>query len=73
MYRVTIDRERCIACGIVAGRCPTHSRVLARILDQQSEDATMLTGIFSQELYARVKRAAESCPVKAIIIEMIGE
>jgi ferredoxin len=30
-------------------------------------------GVFSEELYTRVKQIAEACPVKAIIIEKIEE
>ncbi|MFQ6075591.1 MAG: ferredoxin [Candidatus Bathyarchaeia archaeon] len=74
-YRVTINRDLCIDCGIATGRCPTHARELARVLaknlDKTSEDVSGV--IFPEELYNRVKQAVECCPVKAIIIEKIEE
>jgi ferredoxin len=72
-YRVFIDKDRCIDCGIDAGRCPTHAHVLAQLLSdkrvERSEETN--TSIIPEDLYLRVKRAAEGCPVKAIIIEKI--
>jgi len=72
-YRVFIDKDRCIDCGIDAGRCPTHAHVLAQLLSdkrvERSEDTN--TSIILEDLYPSVKRAAEGCPVKAIIIDKI--
>ena len=71
LYRVIVDRTLCIACVISTGRCPTHARVLSRILNKNQEDTSM--GVFPEDLYPRVKQIVEACPVKAIIIEKIEE
>jgi ferredoxin len=54
------------------GRCPTHARSLSKLLTYAS-DQDVVTGQFSEALYPRVKQLAESCPVKAILIEKIDE
>lgn len=72
-YRVRIDRNICINCGIETGRCPTHARVLAKILANERVKTTenKIEATFPEDLYNSVKEAAECCPVKAIIIEKI--
>ena len=70
-YRVIVDRDRCIGCGISIGRCPTHARLLSQILE--SDHKGMSGGIFSEETYDRVKKLVDECPEKAIIIEKITE
>ena len=55
-YRVTINKDQCTDCGIAAGRCPTHSRVLARIFDKKGEkifyfqDIYVYTEFFSNNI-----------------------
>ena len=71
-YRVTISKELCIGCGISIGQCPTHARTLSKILGC-SGDQDVSRGTFSEAVYPRIKELAESCPVKAIIIEKIEE
>jgi ferredoxin len=71
-YRVTISKELCIDCGISIGRCPTHAKSLSKIV-ACSGDLEVLSGTFSEDFYPRIKELAESCPVKAIIIEKIDE
>jgi len=71
-YRVFIDRSFCIDCGIATGKCPTHSRMLARIF-VNCESPENAVAIIPESLYDRVKQAAAACPVKAIIIEKIEE
>lgn len=73
-YRLIIDRERCTDCGISTGRCPTHARLLARILTKNNEKKSgkrTLMGIFPVEDYNQVEKLAEACPEKALIIEKI--
>ena len=70
-YRVTVDMDRCVDCGIATGRCPTHARLLSQILNKNKEHTSM--GVFSENLYDRVKQLVEMCPVKALIIEKIEE
>jgi ferredoxin len=70
-YRLVIDKDRCIGCGLSSGRCPTHARLLARILKKNNEKMSerMVVGVFSEEDYDQVKKLAEACPEKALIIE----
>ena len=74
-YRLSINRELCIDCGLATGRCPPHARVLALIfaknLEQTCENEVGI--IFPETLFPRVKKAAEGCPENAIIIEKIEE
>jgi ferredoxin len=68
-YRVIIKRDRCVDCAISTGQCPTHAKTLSQLLSQNQEGASV--GVFSEDIYDRVKQLAEGCPVKAIIIEKI--
>ena len=71
-YRLVIDKDRCIDCGLSSGRCPTHARLLARILKENNKKTSnerILVGVFSEEDYDQVKKLAEGCPEKALIIE----
>jgi len=73
-YRVFIDRDRCIDCGMDAGRCPTHAHVLAQLLSDKRVEKleNPNIAIIPEDLYSKVKLAIEGCPVGAIIIEQIG-
>ena len=69
-YRLVINKDRCTDCGISAGRCPTHARLLARILTDNNEKKSgkrILMGVFSEKDYDHVKKLAEACPEKATI------
>ena len=71
-YRLVIDKDRCIDCGLSSGRCPTHARLLARILKENNEKTSnerILVGVFSEKDYHQVKKLIEACPEKALIIE----
>jgi ferredoxin len=71
-YRMVVDRDRCTDCGLSTGRCPTHARLLARILKENNEEMSLertVVGVFSEEDYDQVKKLAEACPEKALIIE----
>ena len=70
LYRIPIDSDQCISCGIAASRCPTNARVLARVLanDRVQTSCNAVEAVFPEELYAAVHRAARGCPVNAIII-----
>lgn len=75
-YRVIIDRDMCIACGISPSTC-SQVFVLGkdngknRVLDKYAENTTDSTsaGIVPEDLFECVKMAADSCPVQAITIE----
>jgi ferredoxin len=71
VYRVYIKQDLCISCGLATSRCPTHARELARILsnDRVKRSRNAVEAVFPEDLYDRVKRAADGCPFNAIIIE----
>ncbi len=74
-YRLTINRDVCIDCGLTTGRCPPHARVIALVfaksLERTYEDDVGI--IFPEALLPHVTKAAEACPVNAIIIEPIED
>ncbi len=73
-YRLVINRDRCVDCGISIGRCPIHARLLAQILEQNCRQTSRdrpCMGAFSEDLHDSVKKLVESCPEKALIIEKI--
>lgn len=79
-YKVTVDRQTCIACGVAPSLCP-EVFVLGQdtgrnMVTQKYSTATteeVSTGIIPEELYECVKQAADACPVGAIKIEEIKE
>ena len=71
-YRVVIDPERCVDCGISVGNCPIHARLLAQILEPDSEkpkDRMLSMGVFDSKSYDYVKKLIGSCPEKALVIK----
>jgi ferredoxin len=74
-YRVFINKDLCIDCGIETGRCPTHARTLARILanNRVNKSKDVFMAVIPEDLYHIVKQVSENCPVKAIIVEKLVE
>jgi len=70
-YKVIINRNRCIDCGISTGQCPTQAKTLSKLLSQNREGESI--GVFSEDIYNQVKQLAEACPAKAITIEKIKQ
>ncbi|MCS7140265.1 MAG: ferredoxin [Candidatus Nezhaarchaeota archaeon] len=75
-YKVTVDREKCIACGAAAALCPEvfmmgEDIYKLRVSDKYSKyyDEQVSIGEIPDELYNCAKEAADSCPVNAIKIE----
>jgi len=56
--RVWIE-EGCISCGLSEGNCPEVFKV-------KEEGATVIEGVDYSGLEAKIKKAAESCPVEVI-------
>jgi len=72
-YRVIVNKDRCVDCGISIGRCPIHAQLLARELKPNSNDLSdecPIMGVFSENL-DYVKKLVERCPEKALIVEKI--
>ncbi len=79
-YRVIVDREKCIACGVAwitcgdvfeAGEDNGKNRVREEYEVEHSERVSV--GIIPEDLYDCARSAAESCPVQAITVEPLEE
>lgn len=62
--KVTVNSDKCIA----AGSCVMEAM---EVFDQRDEDGVviLLQDNPSEDLYTAVRRAAEACPAKAILLE----
>jgi len=77
-YRIVVDRNTCIACGLAPSLCPQvfelgedngRNRVTNRYNEKTSEEKSV--GVVPEDHYECVKEAAEACPVQAIAVEKI--
>lgn len=72
-YRVIVDKDRCIDCGISIGRCPVHAQLLAAELKPNSNQCrgeSRTLGVCAENL-SYIKELVDRCPEKALIIEKI--
>lgn len=77
-YRVTVDRDLCIQCGIAPNMCP-QVFILAedsgknRVVEAYSETISdeVSVGVVPGDLQDCVEQAAEACPAQAITVEKI--
>jgi ferredoxin len=69
-YKVEIDRETCIACGVCYGTDPSHfegdSESKSKVIGGKSNGKSV--GTFDDGAKDDAQRAADSCPVLAITI-----
>ncbi len=77
-YKVTIDRNKCLGCGVAPTICPSVFKLGTdngknRVIEKYSirTDDNISVGEVPEELGDCIKSAAQSCPVGAIIIEEI--
>ena len=75
-YKITIDRNLCIACGAAPAACPqlfylANDNGKNRVIEQYSKQITddLSTGVVPDELYQCAKEGADVCPVQAITVE----
>jgi len=75
VYRVSVDRVLCIACGVAPTVCPQvfimgEDNGKNRLLEEYSEETSddISTGIVPDDLYDCVREAADACPVQAITV-----
>jgi len=64
-YRVVIDPERCVDCGISVGRCPTHAKLLVKVLKpdfRKLRHGLKSMGTFDETLYSYILKLVISCP-----------
>lgn len=75
-YKVVVDRQSCIACGVAPSLCPEvfvlgqdtgRNMITPKYSTETSEELSV--GVVPGELYECVKQAADACPVGAIKIE----
>ena len=74
-YRVIVNRDRCVDCGISIGRWPIHAQLLAHELKPNSNKSSKecsIMGVFSENLNY-VKKLVERCPEKALVIQKIEQ
>ncbi len=74
-YRIEIDRDTCIGCGVAPAICPEiymldpndgKNRITDKYLIKLDEHKAI--GEIPEELYECAKAGADSCPVSAIRI-----
>ncbi|HDN75941.1 MAG TPA: ferredoxin [Acidilobales archaeon] len=78
-YKVTVNKETCIACGVCYSLCP---KVFEAGEDGKStivpqfrtvDDPTKSEGIIDESLYSDVVSAKDSCPTGSISVEKVEE
>ena len=79
-YRVIVDREKCIACGVAPALAPEilelgadNGKNKVREPYETETTETKSIGIIPEDLYEKAKQAVENCPVEAISVEEIEE
>ena len=64
MIRVKVDKEKCIGCGLCISLVPEVFE-----MGEDGKSNVKMPEVKDENLINEVKRAAESCPTQAIIIE----
>ncbi len=64
MIRVKVDKEKCIGCGLCVSLVPEVFE-----MGEDGKSNVKMPEVKDENLINEVKRAAESCPTQAIIIE----
>jgi len=79
-YRIIVNREVCIACGMAPATCPEvfhlaedngKNSVVPKYEIEHTDSKSV--GVIPEELYGCAKAGADVCPVGAIKIEPIEE
>jgi ferredoxin len=69
-YKIEVDRENCIACGVCYGTDPTHfegdSEGKSKVIGGKSNGKSV--GTFDDGAKDDAQRAADSCPVSVISV-----
>ncbi len=64
MVKVSVNREKCIGCGLCISLVPDVFE-----MDEEGKSKVKMEEINDEDLLKEVRRAAESCPVGAIEIK----
>ncbi len=59
--KVTIDADACIGCGLCVSTCP-------EVYKMEDDKAVVLASAVAKSAEDTCKKAAEDCPVTAIVI-----
>lgn len=70
-FKVTVDREDCISCGVCWSTCPdvfeeSAEDGLTQITEQYWVGGDLAEGIVPGDLEECIKDSADSCPVEVI-------
>ncbi len=69
-YKIEVDRENCIACGVCYGTDPAHyegdSEGKSKVIGGKSNGKSV--GTFNDDAKTDAQRASDSCPVSAITV-----
>ena len=75
-YKVTVNRDLCIGCGIAPDLCPQvfvlgDDNGMSRVIDAYSKElsAEESVGLIPETLRDCVEQAVEACPAQAITLE----
>lgn len=74
-YKVAVNKETCIACGVCYSLCPQvfeageggKSVIVAQY--RTSDDPSKSEGVIEEDLYDCVETARTSCPTASITVE----
>jgi len=77
-YRVTVNKDVCIGCGVCYSTCPEvfepddegKSQVVSNLRSSQSQ--SMSEGIIDDSFIQCAESAKDTCPVQAINVEKMG-
>jgi len=77
-YRVTIDRDQCIADMACVALCPqvfemSEEDGKSQIVEQYRVEGKLGEGVVPEELFECVKTAADACPIQIISVEELSE
>ncbi|MGQ9597188.1 MAG: ferredoxin [Thermoproteota archaeon] len=72
-YRVTVDKDTCIACGVCYSTCPevfeSDDEGKSQIVSKYRSSSSGSEGVVDDSVVDCVQSAKDTCPVQAITVE----